>query len=103
MREAQQLRADADPEHDLDDHHRQRQAGRYDPRHERSESGDDDHREEGFAVDLDHGRGVTYEGVIPQVPVNGFPGSRWIRASPDRNALGGHVIGSTARLRRSTS
>ena len=42
-------------------------------------------------------------GVIPQVLVNEPPGSSRISASPVRNAFGGQVIGSTARLRRLTS
>jgi hypothetical protein len=43
------------------------------------------------------------DGAMPQVLVTVRPGSRRIRASPVRNAFGGHVMGSTARLRRSTS
>ena len=41
--------------------------------------------------------------VIPQALVNEAPGSSATSASPLRNALGGQVIGSTARLRRATS
>jgi hypothetical protein len=39
-------------------------------------------------------------GAIPHVLVNEEPGSSRMRTSPLRNAFGGHVIGSTARLRR---
>ena len=46
---------------------------------------------------------LTRPGAIPHVLVNESPGSRRISDSPLRNAFGGHVIGSTARLRRSTS
>ena len=42
-------------------------------------------------------------GVIPHVLVNDSPGSSRSTSSPLRNAFGGQVIGSTARLRRSTS
>ena len=42
-------------------------------------------------------------GSRPQVPVKDSPGSSTIRSSPVRKAFGGQVIGSTARLRRSTS
>ena len=41
--------------------------------------------------------------AMPQVPVVEAPGSSRSRLSPLRNAFGGHVIGSTARLRRFTS
>ena len=41
--------------------------------------------------------------MIPHVLVNERPGSSRITASPVRNAFGGQVIGSTARLRLSTS
>ena len=41
--------------------------------------------------------------AMPHVLVNEAPGSRRIRASPVRNAFGGQVMGSTARLRRRTS
>ena len=37
---------------------------------------------------------------MPQALVTRSPGSRRIRSSPLRNAFGGQVIGSTARLRR---
>ena len=40
--------------------------------------------------------------AMPHVPVNEEPGSSRIRASMVRNAFGGQVIGSTARLRRLT-
>src|SRR5262245_40444238 len=40
---------------------------------------------------------------MPHVPVNEEPGFSLIRDSPIRNAFGGQVIGSTARLRRPTS
>src|SRR5262249_4200352 len=36
--------------------------------------------------------------AMPHVPVNEEPGFSLIRASPVRNAFGGQVIGSTARL-----
>ena len=42
-------------------------------------------------------------GLIPQSPTHDAPGSSAISASPVRNAFGGQVIGSTARLRRPTS
>lgn len=42
-------------------------------------------------------------GAMPHVLVNEEPGSSLIRASPVRNAFGGQVMGSTARLRRWTS
>ena len=38
-----------------------------------------------------------------QVAVVDAPGSRTVTPSPVRNAFGGHVIGSTAMLRRATS
>ena len=41
--------------------------------------------------------------AMPQAPLNEVPVSSLIRASPVRNAFGGQVIGSTARLRRWTS
>jgi hypothetical protein len=41
--------------------------------------------------------------AMPHVPVNDEPGFSLIRDSPVRNAFGGQVIGSTARLRRRTS
>src|SRR5215472_673501 len=41
--------------------------------------------------------------AMPHVPVNEEPGFSLIRASPVRNAFGGQVIGSTARLRRPMS
>jgi len=41
--------------------------------------------------------------AMPHVPVNEEPGISLIRASPVRNAFGGQVIASTARLRRRTS
>ena len=40
---------------------------------------------------------------MPHVLVNEPPGSSRITASPLRNAFGGQVMGSTARLRRLTS
>jgi hypothetical protein len=40
--------------------------------------------------------------AMPHVPVNEEPGSSRIRASIVRNAFGGQVIGSMARLRRLT-
>ena len=46
---------------------------------------------------------TVVRGSMPQLLVNDSPGSSWIRSSPLRNAFGGHVIGSTARLRRLTS
>src|SRR4029453_12276287 len=42
-------------------------------------------------------------GWIPHVAVADSPGSSTSRPSPERNAFGAQVIGSTARLRRSTS
>ncbi len=45
----------------------------------------------------------AHDGVIPHTVVNDCPGSRRITDSPVRKALGGQVIGSTARLRRFTS
>jgi hypothetical protein len=44
----------------------------------------------------------TLPRAMPHVLVNEEPGSSRIRASPVRNAFGGQVIGSTARLRRLT-
>jgi hypothetical protein len=41
--------------------------------------------------------------VMPQVLVKDDPGSREINDSPVRKAFGGHVICSTATLRRATS
>ena len=38
--------------------------------------------------------------AIPHLPVNEAPGSSRIKSFPVRNAFGGQVIGSTARLRR---
>ena len=73
-------------------------------------SGEDEH--EGARVELGHRRlrgerdqpgHAGSVGVIPHVLVNEPPGSSRISASPLRNAFGGQVIGSTARLRRSTS
>jgi hypothetical protein len=43
------------------------------------------------------------DGLMPQLLVNDRPGSRRMRSCPVRNAFGGQVMGSTARLRRSTS
>ena len=43
------------------------------------------------------------EATRPHAPVVESPGARWISASPLRKAFGGQVIGSTARLRLSTS
>jgi ribosome-binding factor A len=40
--------------------------------------------------------------TMPHLPVNEDPGSSRIRFSLVRNAFGGQVIGSTARLRRHT-
>jgi hypothetical protein len=42
-------------------------------------------------------------GRIPHFPIHVSPGSSRTTASPVRNAFGGQVIGSTARLRRVTS
>src|SRR5262245_44300193 len=41
--------------------------------------------------------------AMPQVLMTSEPGSSLIRPTPVRNAFGGQVIGSTARLRRRTS
>src|SRR5581483_833435 len=41
--------------------------------------------------------------AIPHVPSKTSPGSRRIRLSPELNAFGGHVIGSTAKPRRPMS
>jgi hypothetical protein len=38
--------------------------------------------------------------ATPQLAVKVAPGSSTIRSRPERNALGGQLIGSTARLRR---
>jgi hypothetical protein len=45
---------------------------------------------------------VSGSPAMPHVPVQEQPGSNLIKESPVRNAFGGHVIGSTARLRRLT-
>ena len=42
-------------------------------------------------------------GAMPHTPTWDAPGSRMISDSPLESALGGQVIGSTARLRRATS
>ena len=42
-------------------------------------------------------------GAMPHAVVYARPGSSRTTASPERNAFGGHVIGSTAKLRRLTS
>src|SRR4029453_18614130 len=70
--------------------------------HESRERGGEDNEEKGLAVDVDH-RAECPPGSIPQLLVNDWPGCSWTRSSPVRNAFGGHVIGSTARLRRLTS
>ena len=54
-------------------------------------------------VGCDTGRSARAAGRDPQELVNEAPGSRRTSASPLRNAFGGQVIGSTARLRRFTS
>src|SRR5262249_44410569 len=71
-------------------------------------------RIDGFAVARPRGFGEHVEelprageiagahGSIPQTEVVDSPGSSTTIDSPLRNALGGQVIGSTARLRRST-
>src|SRR5262245_1330525 len=41
--------------------------------------------------------------AMPQVLMTSEPGSSLIRPTPVRNAFGGQVMGSTARLRRRTS
>ena len=46
---------------------------------------------------------ARHDGAIPQAPVADSPGSSRINDSPLRNAFGGQLIGSTARLRRFTS
>src|SRR5205823_8970502 len=43
---------------------------------------------------------TNYEGVIPQMLAVAWPGPRATMPSPLRNALGGQVMGSTARPRR---
>src|SRR6516165_2036641 len=54
----------------------------------------------GAAVEPAPGGPCALPRAIPHVLVNEEPGSSRIRAPPVRNAFGGHVIGSTARLRR---
>src|SRR5262249_7705920 len=48
-------------------------------------------------------RQLYFPRAMPHEPVNEEPGFSLIRASPVRNAFGGQVIGSTARLRRPMS
>jgi hypothetical protein len=45
---------------------------------------------------------VPFPRAMPHLPVNEEPGSSRMRFSLVRNAFGGQVIGSTARLRRRT-
>jgi hypothetical protein len=109
LRQAEPLRADQDPEQDLE-HHRREDDSAVQPRENRAaaRSGEDEHERAGVQVvgrrgqrdQLGHAASL---GVIPHVLVNERPGSSRISASPLRNAFGGQVIGSTARLRRSTS
>ena len=106
--QAEQLGSDHDAEHDLDDHNRQWQATPgHEPRQQRGERRDHGDRQEGLAVDVHHGSGrdphAPGDGLMPQALVNDWPGSRRTRSCPLRNAFGGQVMGSTARLRRSTS
>ena len=103
VREAERLRADEDPEDDLDDDGRQEQPVMQ-PREDRRDGRRGKDEDERADVGCDHRRAQrALRGAIPHELVNEAPGSRRISASPLRNAFGGHVIGSTARLRRLTS
>ena len=80
------------------------------PRQDRAgaRGGEDQHERTGVRQRRVHGKQDECDhagsvGVIPHVLVNEPPGSSRITASPVRNAFGGQVIGSTARLRRLTS
>ena len=103
VREAERLGADEDPEDDLDHDGRQEQpadaAARGSPRRSTRRGRG---RASGRRVRPPRAQRAL-RGAIPQELVNEAPGSRRISASPLRNAFGGQVIGSTARLRRLTS
>ena len=109
-REVQPFGADHDPEHDLQ-HDSGQDDSAMEPRQDRpgARRGQDEDERAGVRQrrlrrqqdESDHVRRTV--GAIPHVLVNEPPGSRRISDSPVRNAFGGHVIGSTARLRRSTS
>src|SRR5207247_10482088 len=105
--DAQHLRADDHAEHDLD-HHGGKHDPDVDPRQERTEARggeDEDERASFLAGDGRQGgdEDAAHAGAMPQEPVKGSPGSRSTSASRVWKAFGGHVIGSTARLRRATS
>ena len=103
------LRADQDPEQDLE-HDSREDDPAVQPRENRAGAGGGEDEHERAGVQLVRRRGQRDQlghawsvGVIPHVLVNEWPGSSRISASPLRNAFGGQVIGSTAMLRRSTS
>jgi hypothetical protein len=99
LRDVEHLGADHDPQHDLDDHRGQDETV-VQPREDRRDAR---HREDEHER-ADVGRGhCGGDGAMPHAPVVESPGSRRITASPLRKAFGGHVIGSTAKLRRATS
>ena len=101
VRDVERLGAHQDPEEDLHDHR-----GQHDPAMQPRDDRRDGRRGEDEDERADVG-GVTTRSRsrAARCPTarNESPGSRRISASPLRNAFGGHVIGSTARLRRSTS
>ena len=82
-----------------DGHHRRRA----DLRHRRGRTRGVPRRESRAARRLTGRPRAAQSRPSPHTPVNESPGSSTIRSSPVRNAFGGQVMGSTARLRRSTS
>ena len=109
LRQAEPLGADEDPEHDLE-HDGGEDDPAVQPRQDRPGTcgGEDEHerpgvRQRGRRGNRDEGDHGDSEGERPHVLVNEPPGSSRITASPVRNAFGGQVMGSTARLRRLTS
>ena len=108
LREVEPFRADQDPEQDLE-HDRGQDEAPVEPGQDRPGAGRGEHQDEGADVrrrldgERDERRHEPVAGVSPQLPAKESPGSSRISASPVRNAFGGQVIGSTARLRRFTS
>ena len=111
LRDVQPFRADEDAEQDLQHHGRQDDTA-VQPRQDCAGARRREHEDEragrpAAAPPPRAGGGRSPHdgivGVIPHVLVNELPGSRWMSDSPLWKASGGHVIGSTARLRRSTS
>ena len=82
-----------------DEHHRRRA----DLRHRRGRTRGVPRRESRAARRLTGIPRAAQSRPSPHTPVNESPGSSTIRSSVVRKAFGGQVIGSTARLRRSTS